>query len=165
MTTLELHGIEASYANSPKAGKPVLTGIELRLGGGEVLALIGPNGAGKTTLLRVASGALRPSAGSALLDGADLSSLSARERARQIAVVPQDGPILSGLFVREMVSLGRTPYTRALLGPTASPCCLPLRCWSAATWLSSALACSFSSSGSAWSWPSWQVRSRPACSV
>lgn len=120
MTTLELHGIEASYANSPKAGKPVLTGIELRLGGGEVLALIGPNGAGKTTLLRVASGALRPSAGSALLDGADLSSLSARERARQIAVVPQDGPILSGLFVREMVSLGRTPYTRALLGPTAA---------------------------------------------
>jgi iron complex transport system ATP-binding protein len=33
--------------------------------------------------------------------------------------VPQDGPLPSGLFVREMVGLGRTPYTRVLLGPTA----------------------------------------------
>ncbi|HTD78069.1 MAG TPA: ABC transporter ATP-binding protein, partial [Chloroflexota bacterium] len=91
-----------------------------RLEAGEVLALIGPNGAGKSTLLRVAAGVLRPAAGRVLLEGRDLSLLTARERARHIAVVAQDGPIPNGLFVREMVSLGRTPYARLLLGPTAS---------------------------------------------
>ncbi len=115
---LELRGIEATYPGRPGSVKPVLANVDLQVGAGEMLALIGPNGSGKTTLLRVASGGLQPSAGSAMLDGRDLIALSARERARHIAVVPQDGPIPSGLFVREMVSLGRTPYSRLLLGPT-----------------------------------------------
>ena len=119
MAALELTGVDAVYPGRP-GSKPVLAGINLRLEAGEVLALIGPNGAGKSTLLRVAAGVLRPAAGRVLLDGRDLSRLTARERARHIAVVAQDGPIPSGLFVREMVSLGRTPYARLLLGPTAS---------------------------------------------
>src|SRR5205823_4720608 len=119
MAALELMGVDAVYPGRP-GSKPVLAGINLRLEAGEVLALIGPNGAGKSTLLRVAAGGLRPAAGRVLLEGRDLSLLTARERARHIAVVAQDGPIPSGLFVREMVSLGRTPYARLLLGPTAS---------------------------------------------
>jgi iron complex transport system ATP-binding protein len=118
VTLLELRGIEATYPGRPGSARPVLANISLEVRAGEMLALIGPNGSGKTTLLRVASGGLRQSAGSAMLDGRDLGALSARERARQIAVVPQAGPIPSGLFVREMVSLGRTPYSRLLLGPT-----------------------------------------------
>lgn len=93
--------------------------VSLHVAAGQLLALIGPNGAGKSTLLRVASGLLRPHHGEALLDGALLGSLSTRERARRIAVVPQEGPVPSGLFVHEMVALGRTPYVRALLGPTS----------------------------------------------
>ena len=118
MTLLELRGVEATYPGRPTTLTPVLANVDLQVGAGEMLALIGPNGSGKTTLLRVASGGLRPTAGAALLDGRDLTALAARERARHIAVVPQDGPIPSGLFVREMVSLGRTPYSRLLLGPT-----------------------------------------------
>jgi len=115
---LELTGVDAVYPGRP-GSKPVLAHIDLRLEEGEVLALIGPNGAGKSTLLRVAAGVLPPAAGRVLLEDRDLSTLPARERARHIAVVPQEGPIPSGLFVREMVSLGRTPYSRLLLGPTA----------------------------------------------
>ena len=115
---LELRGVRAAYPGRPP-DRPVLDHIDLRLEAGEVLALIGPNGAGKSSLLRVAAGVLPPAAGRVLLNGRDLAALATRERARHIAVVPQEGPIPSGLFVREMVSLGRTPYARLLLGPTA----------------------------------------------
>jgi iron complex transport system ATP-binding protein len=84
-----------------------------------MLALIGANGAGKSTLLRVAAGVLRPLRGEALVEDEPLSALSSKERARRIAVVPQEGPVPNGMFVHEMVALGRTPYVRALLGPTA----------------------------------------------
>jgi iron complex transport system ATP-binding protein len=112
--TLELRGVQAAYAD-----QPVLSGIDLSVSPGEVVALIGPNGAGKSTVLRVASGVLTPIAGRVLVGGLDISRVNPRERARRIAVVPQDGTIPSGLFVREMVGLGRTPYLRALLGPTS----------------------------------------------
>jgi iron complex transport system ATP-binding protein len=118
VSTLELHGIEASYPGRPP-GQPVLRGIDLRLEPGEMLALIGPNGAGKSTLLRLAGGILRPSAGRASLLDRDLRTIGPRDVARQVAVVPQEGPIPIGLLVREMVGLGRTPYARLLLGPTA----------------------------------------------
>jgi iron complex transport system ATP-binding protein len=116
MSTLALHGVQAGY---PNRAEPVLRGIDLRLEPGEMVALIGPNGAGKSPLLKLAGGLLKPTAGQAVLVERDLASLRPRDIARQVAVVPQDGPLPSGLFVREMVELGRTPYVRALFGPTA----------------------------------------------
>jgi iron complex transport system ATP-binding protein len=118
VTTLELQAVEVSYPGRTQE-QPVLRGVDLSVSPGEMLALIGPNGAGKSTVLRVASGVLRPQRGRALLDGVDLSSLSPRTRAQRIAVVPQEAAAPNGLFAREMVGLGRTPYLRALLGPTA----------------------------------------------
>lgn len=118
MTVLELRHVTATYPGRP-VGEEVVRGIDLTIGAGEVVALIGPNGSGKSTLLRVAGGVLKPNRGQALLDGVDLSTLSPRETARRIAVVPQEAPVPTGLFVREMVGLGRTPYARLLLGPTA----------------------------------------------
>lgn len=111
---LELSGIAAGYG-----GDPVVHDISLRVQPGEVVALIGPNGSGKSTLLRVASGVLTPSVGTAHMDADDLAHLAPRARARRIAVVPQEGPQPSGMFVHEMVALGRTPFVRLLLGPTA----------------------------------------------
>ena len=115
---LELRGVQARYRRDSDA-RPVVDDVHLSVGEGEVVALIGPNGAGKTTVLRIAGGVLEATSGQAIVDGQALSTLSARDIARRIAVVPQDGPVPTGLLVREMVELGRTPYTRVLLGPTA----------------------------------------------
>jgi heme exporter protein A len=54
------------------AGVPALAGVSLRVAAGRTVALLGPNGAGKTTLLRLLSTAIRPSYGSASVDGLDL---------------------------------------------------------------------------------------------
>lgn len=117
MSVLELRSVTAAYPG--RASEPAVRGISLEAGAGQMLALIGPNGAGKSTLLRVAGGVLRPTTGQVLLDGMDLTTLRPRARARRIAVVPQEGPLPSALLVREMVGLGRTPYVRLLMGPTA----------------------------------------------
>jgi len=64
----ELRGIRASYGRIE-----VLHGIDLEVGEGDVLALLGPNGAGKTTLLKVAGGRIRPTHGTVLLGGTDVT--------------------------------------------------------------------------------------------
>jgi iron complex transport system ATP-binding protein len=117
-SVLELRGVEATYPGRAD-GPPVLRDVDLQVAPGEMVALIGPNGAGKSTALRVAGGVLPPRGGRVLLTGRDLAELSPRAVARMVAVVPQQSAIPSGLFVREMVGLGRTPYARPLLGPTA----------------------------------------------
>jgi branched-chain amino acid transport system ATP-binding protein len=63
-------------------GVSILSGIDLQVGRGEFVGIIGPNGAGKTTLFNLISGLLRPSEGTMLLAGRDLSELSPAARAR-----------------------------------------------------------------------------------
>ncbi len=55
--------------------------VSLEVSAGEVHAIIGPNGAGKTTLLAQLSGTVRPNSGTIRFDGADITHLSAPERA------------------------------------------------------------------------------------
>ncbi|HAE93732.1 MAG TPA: ABC transporter ATP-binding protein [Hyphomonas atlantica] len=74
---------------------------------GEFVALLGPNGAGKTSLIRAAMGLQDVSAGQRLLGGADVTTLSPAERARQIAYLPQIRPLAWPNSVRDVVSLGR----------------------------------------------------------
>jgi heme exporter protein A len=54
------------------AGSAALAGVSLTVEGGRAVALLGPNGAGKTTLLRLLATAIRPSFGTARVDGLDL---------------------------------------------------------------------------------------------
>src|SRR5437588_7158200 len=58
----------------------VADGIDLALAPGEALGIIGPNGAGKTTLFGIIGGAIAPDGGRVLLDGADITRLSAAQR-------------------------------------------------------------------------------------
>jgi len=76
---------------------------------GEWVGLIGPNGAGKSSLLRAVAG-LVEHAGSIVLDGRCFDELSARERARSVAYVPQEPLIPDDMTVSDYVLLGRTPY-------------------------------------------------------
>lgn len=87
---------------------------------GQVLGLVGPNGSGKTTLLRTLYASLAAQGGSVLIDGDQLTSLSAREIARQVAVVVQEVPGELPLLVSDMVLLGRTPHRSGFGGSGAA---------------------------------------------
>jgi ABC-type cobalamin/Fe3+-siderophores transport system ATPase subunit len=74
---------------------------------GAVTVLMGANGSGKSTALRVAAGLLRPASGAVLVDGIDVSTRSAWQRAARIAFVPQRTLVAAPFTVREVVALGR----------------------------------------------------------
>jgi len=63
-------------------GATIVAGVGLEVGAGEFLGIIGPNGAGKTSLFNLLSGLLRPTAGSVLLAGRDVTRLAPHARAR-----------------------------------------------------------------------------------
>ena len=90
--------------------REVLRGISLELQPGELLALAGANGSGKTTLLRVASGVLRAERGEVRVLGDPQASLSPRELARRLAVVPQDVGVPFPFRAGEVVLMGRSPH-------------------------------------------------------
>jgi iron complex transport system ATP-binding protein len=93
----------------------VLRAIDLVVPEGQIVAVLGPNGAGKTTLVRLAAGSVTASAGTVRIFGQDLRSLAPKERAREVAVVPQESRLLYEFSVREVVLMGRSPHL-GLLG-------------------------------------------------
>ena len=82
----------------------------IRADPGKLVALIGTNGAGKSTLLDAVGGQLPIDSGLVQICGRSAASLSARERARHLAAVPQEFEIPFAYSVREVVEFGRAPY-------------------------------------------------------
>jgi branched-chain amino acid transport system ATP-binding protein len=84
----------------------VANAIDFRLAAGARHALIGPNGAGKTTFVNLVTGALLPSAGRILFDGADITALSEAQRVKRgLARTFQINTLFRGLSVLENVCL------------------------------------------------------------
>jgi iron complex transport system ATP-binding protein len=84
--------------------------VSLELSAGACVTLIGPNGAGKTTLLLTLMGLIAPVEGRVLIDGVDLRTLSARQRGRLAAYVPQSHDHAPGFRVLDVVAAGRFPH-------------------------------------------------------
>ncbi|MDI9471441.1 MAG: ABC transporter ATP-binding protein [Tissierellia bacterium] len=81
--------------------------ISLHVEKGEIVTLIGANGAGKTTALRTISGLLRPTSGSILLNGDDITQASPRERVRKgMSHVPEGRRMFPDMSVLENLELG-----------------------------------------------------------
>ena len=96
--------------------EPLLRPTSFELAAGQMLAIVGANGAGKSTLLRLLYRFLRPNTGRILLDGQDIWAMGARQTARSIAAVLQEQQSDFSLTVREIIALGRTPYTSGFGG-------------------------------------------------
>jgi iron complex transport system ATP-binding protein len=94
--------------------RPVLDGVTLSVGPGEVVGLVGPNGSGKSTVVRIASGVLDGFDGSVRVGGVELDRLPRAELARRLAVVPQEPTFAFPFTALEIVLLGRHPHLAGL---------------------------------------------------
>ncbi|AUS97598.1 ABC transporter ATP-binding protein [Clostridium thermosuccinogenes] len=84
-----------------------LKNISLKVQEGEIVTLIGANGAGKTSTLRTISGLVKPSDGSILLDGKEISGINAQEIVKMgISHVPEGRRIFPDMTVLENLELG-----------------------------------------------------------
>ncbi len=77
-----------------------VNGVSFAARDGEVMGLLGPNGAGKTTILRMLATVLRPTSGTAAVDGHDLRHASEKVRAA-IGVLPENWGLYGRLTARE----------------------------------------------------------------
>ncbi|MFS8907828.1 ATP-binding cassette domain-containing protein, partial [Synechococcus sp. OH2] len=103
--------LQAEALSGGYGSHQVIRQVSFSLQAGDWLSIVGPNGSGKSTLLRLLSRVLVPQAGRVLLDGRDLhTQLSPQQVARQLALLPQQPRIPTGLTVRQLVSLGRSPH-------------------------------------------------------
>ncbi|MEU3773153.1 ABC transporter ATP-binding protein [Streptomyces sp. NPDC032472] len=100
-------GLRLGYGN-----RIVAEDLDLPIPAGKVTALVGPNACGKSTALRALARLLEPAAGAVLLDGEDIASLSARDFALRLALLPQTPSAPDGITVRDLVARGRTPHQR-----------------------------------------------------
>jgi len=84
-----------------------LKGISITVRDGEIVTLIGANGAGKTTTLRTVSGLKKPTSGTILLDGVNITGTTAQERVQMgISHAPEGRRVFSSMTVLENLELG-----------------------------------------------------------
>ena len=103
---LETKGLNVGYGK-----KVVLSGISIEVRAGEILTLIGPNGAGKSTVLKSIASQLTPLGGAIYLEGRDMKAMKEKEIAREMSVLLTERSHPELVTCREVISLGRYPYT------------------------------------------------------
>ena len=107
--SIEFKDVSFAYPMRPNA--PVLTGLNLSIKQGEIVAVVGPSGAGKSTLASLVSRLYDPTSGALLLDGKDLKTLNPAWLRDQVGIVSQE-PILFSTSIEENVRYGRSNATR-----------------------------------------------------
>jgi ABC-type multidrug transport system fused ATPase/permease subunit len=100
--SVEFEGVRFAYPGEEE----VLTGVELALDPGEIVAVCGATGAGKSTLLNLLPRFYDPTAGRVLLGGVDLRDVALADVRADVAVITQR-PILFSITLRENLIAGR----------------------------------------------------------
>lgn len=93
----------------------VVDDVSLQLPARGMVSIIGPNGAGKSSLLSMISRLAPMSAGSAWVDGMDVTRTPGDVLARRLSILRQDNHIESRLSVRDLVAFGRYPHSKGRL--------------------------------------------------
>lgn len=97
----------------------ILKQVSFALDTGEYLAIIGPNGAGKTTLVKTILGLNPDYTGQIFLRGKPLADFAPKEKARNLAYVPQVQDVGEFHRVQDFIRMGRYPYLTAIRSPDA----------------------------------------------
>ena len=100
---LTLRGVGFAYSG---ATSNVLSGVDLDVRPGEMIALVGPSGAGKTTLCNLIARFYDPTEGSVMLDGVDLRDITAESYRRLLGIVEQDTFLFDGT-IADNIAYGR----------------------------------------------------------
>jgi branched-chain amino acid transport system ATP-binding protein len=99
---LEVQDLSAGYGEVP-----ILRGVSVAVGAGEIVTLVGSNGAGKSTLLNTICGIVRPWAGRVRLEGTDITGWPSEAIvARGITQVPEGRRLFPQMTVRENLLMG-----------------------------------------------------------
>lgn len=106
LSAIKLHNLAVGYK-----GVPLLPPFNLEIPKGTINVIVGANGAGKSTLLHTIGGTVPPIGGSVEIMGQSVRSLSYRQLARLVSFVYTDRLRSGGLTVRELIEMGRHPYT------------------------------------------------------
>jgi len=91
--------------------KIIVEDVEISIAAGCITTLIGPNGSGKTTILKTILRQLAPIEGCVFLSGKSLAEIKGNDLARQMAMVTTQRPRTDTQTCRDVVSMGRYPYT------------------------------------------------------
>ncbi len=103
---IQLHQLSVGYAN-----RTLLAEVSTRFSAGRLTALVGRNGSGKSTLLRALAGLSPAQGGTIHLAGESLRHMEPSQLARAVAFVTTDRIRIANLSCRDVVALGRAPYT------------------------------------------------------
>jgi len=108
---LETINLSIGYALKHRQQKVLCHNMNLKLFKGNVTSLLGLNGSGKSTLLRTLCGFLKPIEGEIRINEKNIKSFSESEMATTLGLVLTEKTNAGGMKVKELVSLGRHPYT------------------------------------------------------
>ena len=109
-TELKTAALAIGYCYKSKT-KSVAESINISLQQGKLTCLMGANGIGKSTLIKTLTGVLTPLSGEVRIGSQNINSLNNLQKAQTISVVLTDRPATGYMNVRDLVSLGRFPYT------------------------------------------------------
>lgn len=104
--------IQATNLDIAYQDNVIVKDLNMSIPKGKVTSIIGANGCGKSTILKAVGRILKPKDGIVHLSGYDISTLSTKEIAKKMAILPQTPTAPNGLSVEELISYGRFPHKK-----------------------------------------------------
>ncbi len=111
---LEISNLSIGYSGRNGEDTVIARDLNFSLAQGEFVSIVGANGIGKSTLLRTLAGVQRRLSGQVRITGKSINSLTPQELASSLSIVLTEPLPTRNLTVRELISLGRQPYTNWL---------------------------------------------------